>query len=382
MTNAPSPSTRNIAIVSDTIYPYFKGGKEKRIFEITTRLAAMGYDVHLYTMKWWDGPKVIEENGVHLHGISHLYTVYKKEGRRSITAGVLFGLACLKLFTVRFDIVDVDHMPYLPLFSVWLVCKLRRKKMYATWHEVWSRQYWNEYLGFFGLLAYFVERVGTLLPDRIIVNSESTKRKLVERSPGRRGQLMSAYNGVDLSAIEAAHPSKHHSDIIYAGRLLPHKNVSVILKAVKKLAADFPAIRCMIVGDGPEMDRLVKLTQKLGIEQNVEFAGFLPEHRQVFSRMKSSKMFVSPSSREGFGLVVVEANACGLPVLTLNHPDNASKDLIQEGVNGFTFKTYKELAEEMRLVLLQNKGEAQYIEAAKQYDWQSTVDSVVEAYSE
>lgn len=371
-----------IAVVSDTIYPYFKGGKERRIFEITTRLAKMGYDVHIYSMKWWEGPKDIEDNGVHFHGISKLYKVYRSEGRRSIVAGVLFGISCLKLFTVRFDIVDVDHMPYMPLFSVWLVCKLRRKKMYATWHEVWSRQYWNQYLGFFGIIAYFIERLGTLLPDRIIVDSAFTQRRLVDRNPRRRGQLMSAYNGADLSAIEAARPSKKKSDIIYAGRLLSHKNVGTLLKAIKELKVHFPDVRCVIVGDGPEKGRLIKQAHKLGIDENVDFTGFLPEHHQVFSRMKSSKIFVLPSEREGFGMVVVEANACGLPVLTYDHPDNAATELITEAVNGYTFKTYKELANTMRMVLLNYVDAHHYTDSAKQYDWQTTVNSVVEAYSE
>jgi len=376
---ASKPKT--IVIVSDTIWPYFKGGKEKRIFEVTTRLAAMDYDVHIYTMKWWNGPKVIETNGVNLHAISRLYKVYKSEGRRSIMAGVLYGLACLKLITVQFDIVDVDHMPYLPLFSVWLVCKLRRKKVYATWHEVWSRKYWNEYLGTLGIIAYFIERLGTLLPDRIIVDSAFTRNRLMERLPKRHGQLMSAYNGLDINEIETVPPSKHTSDVIYAGRLMPHKNLPMLLKAVKELRLDFPDLCCVIVGDGPEKSRLIKQVEKLGVRDNVEFAGFLPEHRQVISRMKSSKMFVLPSEREGFGLVVVEANACGLPVLTYDHPDNAAKDLIAEGTNGYLFKNYQELAQTMQLVLLQDNNRQQYTGSAQQYDWQATVDSVVEAYS-
>src|ERR1044072_5117278 len=82
-------STNNIAIVTDTVYPYFKGGKEKRIYEITTRLASAGYDVHIYTMKWWDGPKDMVEDGVNFHAIDKLRKVYIGDGRRSIVSGLL-----------------------------------------------------------------------------------------------------------------------------------------------------------------------------------------------------------------------------------------------------------------------------------------------------
>src|SRR5260221_6272725 len=84
-----------IAIVSDAIYPYNKGGKEKRIFEISTRLAKLGYDVHIYCMKWWsDKEDEKVENNVHLHAISKLYPLYSGQ-RRSITQAFFFAMSCL-----------------------------------------------------------------------------------------------------------------------------------------------------------------------------------------------------------------------------------------------------------------------------------------------
>lgn len=371
-----------IAIVSDTIYPYFKGGKEKRIFEITTRLAAAGYDVHIYTMKWWDGPKHIVKDGVNLHAIGKLHKVYIGDGRRSILAGVLFGFACLKLINKPFDIIDVDHMPYLPLFSVWFVCKLRRKKMYATWHEVWSRKYWNEYLGTFGIVAYFIERVSTILPDQIIVNSEHTRKRLAIRHPHRQGQLVTAHNGINLSEIEASKPAKQTCDVIYAGRLLKHKNVATLLKAIKELSSTFENINCVIIGDGPEKSNLQRQVARLNISQHVSFTGFLPSQNQVYGYMKSSKVFVLPSEREGFGLVVLEANACGLPVITYDHDDNAARDLIHVGLNGFLFKGHKDLVSSISKILKGDDNKLRYVRNANQYDWQNTVDYVLDAYAQ
>jgi len=63
----------NIAIVSDAIYPYNKGGKEKKIFEISTRLVKKGHRVTIYCMKWWKGKDIKVENGVILNAISPLY---------------------------------------------------------------------------------------------------------------------------------------------------------------------------------------------------------------------------------------------------------------------------------------------------------------------
>lgn len=122
-----------IVLVSDAIYPYNKGGKEKRVFELSTRLAKLGHDVHIYTMRWWSTPETTRtENGVQLHAISKKYEMYHGD-RRSIKEGVMFAFACLKLLTVKFDVIDVDHMPFFPIITTWIVCVLtfRRKKFLA-----------------------------------------------------------------------------------------------------------------------------------------------------------------------------------------------------------------------------------------------------------
>jgi len=88
------------------------------------------------------------------------------------------------------------------------------------------------------------------------------------------------------------------------------------------------------IGDGSEKKNLEALTQKLNLEKNINFLYFLENHDDVYALMKSSKVFVLPSTREGFGIIVIEANACGITVITINHKDNAARDLIEEGKNG------------------------------------------------
>lgn len=143
-----------IAFVLDAIYPYNKGGKEKRAFEISTRLAARGHDVHVFCMKWWKGPERERlENGVWLHAISGYHPLYT-DSRKSIQQGLLFGLACLRLIGGDFDVLDVDHIPYFPLIATKIVSVLKRRPLTATWHEVWGRDYWIAYLGWKGLVAH------------------------------------------------------------------------------------------------------------------------------------------------------------------------------------------------------------------------------------
>ena len=115
---------------------------------------------------------------------------------------------------------------------------------------------------------------------------------------------------------------------------------------------------------------LEKLASDLGVENNIEFTGFLESYNHVISYMKSSKVFVLPSTREGFGIVALEANACGLPVVTVNHKRNAACDFVTNGVNGFICKLLEgDVAEKIIMGLDGRKDMGRKcIESAKRYD--------------
>ncbi len=366
-----------IAFVSDAVYPYNKGGKERRLYEISTRLARKGHDVHIYCMKWWKGSPDRVEDGVHLHAISKFVPLYTKSGTRSIYQGLYFGVACLKLIKEDFDIVDVDHMPYFPIFSVKLVALLKRKTMFCTWHEVWSKDYWVNYIGAKGVIGYAVEKASSMLPDKIISISDNTTDKLRKDLHSHR-KVYTIANGTEFSKIQRLKASNQKSDVIFVGRLLSNKNVDVLIKAVALLGKN---VRCFIIGEGPEKGKLVALVKRLNLG-NVKFFGALESHDDVLSLIKSSKVFVLPSTREGFGIVVIEANACGVPVVTINHEDNAAKDLIKENVNGYLSSLdEKELAKSIiRAIKISKKMKTNCLGSAKQYDWDKIVRGVEGRY--
>ena len=347
---------RIVAFVSDAVQPFHKGGKEKHLHEVSKRLVDHGREVHIYTMKWWSGQKNIELDGIYYHAICRKHALYKGK-RRSISQGLLFSLACLKLTLKSFDVVNVDHIPFFPLFSMRLVCWLRRKKLYATWHEVWGREYWLDYLGGLnGRIGYLVEKIATKMPDVFISVSEHTTRRL--RAAGVRRQIQTVVNGIDLEPIrQAPRHSGGSIDVIFAGRLIDHKNVDLLIKAIARVRKEHPQVKCVVVGEGPDKSSLENLVDTLGLKENVELQDFLPSHRDLYGLIKASKMLVLPSVREGFGLIVAEANACNVPVITTSHENNAAKDLIIEGENGYlTAASDKQLAKRIRL-LLEKPGE-------------------------
>lgn len=371
-----------IAFISDAIYPYNEGGKEKRIFEITTRLVCKGYDIHVYCMKWWEGLKNKKENGIYLHAICKKYSLYSGK-RRSMTQALIFGLACLKLIKEDFDIAEVDHIPFFPLFSLKIVCFFKKKKIIATWHEAWGKDYWQEYLGWRGIFGYMVEKISVSIPDEIISVSEYTTNKLKNNLKCRK-KIYTIPNGNDYEKIQKIIPAQKKSDVIFAGRLLSNKNVDVLIKSIQLIKERKPKIKCLIIGDGPEKKNMEILTQKLNMEKNINFLGFLENHDDVYALMKSSKVLVLPSTREGFGIVVIEANSCGLPVITTDHKDNAAKDLIEEGENGFVCQLDKEKIAQIIVRILENNLDRKLrkvcMDIAKKYSWDKSIDEIEKVY--
>jgi glycosyltransferase involved in cell wall biosynthesis len=374
--------SQKIAIVSDTVYPYFKGGKEKRIYEMSTRLAAQGNDVTIFCMQWWAGDKAIKENGVTLHAISPLYPIYHGK-RRSIKEAIFFALHCLTLLNKDFDVIEVDHMPHLVLFPLKIVCLLKRKKMIVTWHEVWGKTYWKEYLsrGVKGWLAYRIEKASAQLPDLIVSVSEHTTKAL-KKSLGTKRPIVTVNNGLDMVNILSNKPTPQGATILFAGRLLTHKNVDVLIRATALVLKNHPAVSLWVVGEGPARTSLEALTKELGIEASVSFLGFLKEEGELYRIMQASQMFVLPSTREGFGIAALEANACGLPVITIDHEQNATRDLIVNGENGILVPLDEAaLAKAIESLLGSRTNRAIYRSYAEKYDWNRAVSQMQKIYA-
>jgi glycosyltransferase involved in cell wall biosynthesis len=332
-----SASTRaggtRIAIVADAVYPYHVGGKERAIYEIGKRLVARGHVVDVYTMQWWNGPRTASHEGMTYHAIMPLVPLYTKDRRRSIYEAVRFALATLKVGTRSFDILHVDGIPFIPLISGRIVATLRRKRLTTTWYEFWGRDYWKSYVpGPQGSIGAWLERSVTHCPDLIISISQLTSSRIAPIIGDSR--VITVPLGVDMAMVDAAIPSSERIDVLYSGRLLENKGVDLLVEAIDKLRAERPDISCVIVGSGPEQARILELIAERGVESNVSMRPFVDDESDLFALMKAARVFALPSIREGFGLVALEATACGTPVVTTDHEDNAARDLIVPGLNG------------------------------------------------
>jgi L-malate glycosyltransferase len=315
-----------IAYVYDAVYPEIPGGVQMRIWEVAKRLAGRGHEVHLFGMHCWEGPATITREGVTLHGVCPKVSLYRR-GRRSITEAVLFGFTVvIPLASQPFDLIDCQHFPFFSVFGAKVSAFLRRTPLVITWHEVWG-EYWFEYLGRWGALGKGIERAVAGVSTSNVSVSALTARTLRELS-GQESVIIP--NGIDRERILALPPGSDLVDLLFAGRLIPEKHVDLLIEALALCTAIHPGIRCLIIGDGPERERLQRQAERCGVAERVTFTGTLPTHDAVISRMKSATVFVFPSTREGFGIAALEALACGLVLVTVDHPQNAAKDFVTQ----------------------------------------------------
>jgi glycosyltransferase involved in cell wall biosynthesis len=372
-----------IAFVYDAVYPWVKGGAEKRIYELGKRLAAEGNEVHIFGVKWWDGSEVIENEGMVLHGVCEPLELYVN-GRRSIAEAIIFSIKLLPhLFRERFDVIDTSAFPYFSCFAVKLISIFRRTPMVITWHEVWE-DYWYEYLGAKGFFGRLVEHLVSKLTHTSIAVSSLTKKNLVSLGVNSEN-IQIVPNGIDLKKIAEISLSPDECDIIFVGRLIKEKNVDVLLEAVGYVKETLPDVKCHIRGDGPENGRLVGLAAELGLLDNVRFSGFM-EYDEVIACIKSSKLLALPSSREGFGMVVLEAFACGVPVITVKGERNAAYELVNEKTGSVVNLDARELGKAICTLIrdgaLREKMAAFTKDAAKEFDWDKIAQQLSCFYEE
>jgi glycosyltransferase involved in cell wall biosynthesis len=371
-----------VALVCDVVYPYSHGGREIRNQELLPRLAQR-VGMNVYTMHWWDGPPSYSDGGVTYHAISPLLPLYRNN-RRSLRQALGFGFACLRLLRCDFDVLETDHIPYLQVFILRLVATLKRKPFIVTWHEVWSRAYWCQYLGWAGWIAWLTERLAVRLPDHIFAASPQTAERL-SGALRRHTQVTIVPNGIDLDLIREVSAATELTDLVVVGRLIEHKRVDMLLDAVASLRASGMRLTCRIIGNGPERDALEERARNLGIAGAVEFRDDIENQKELYSLVKAAKVFVSLSAREGFGLAILEAIACGIPVLTTSAPDNLAQHLVARYSRGTvcepTPKAVTAAIHDLAVDAdLRTRDECDTDSWLAEYDWSAMADRIEEAY--
>lgn len=362
----------NVAYVSNVVYPFVTGGAEKRTHEVGRRLVDRGHEVTVYGRHFWDGPETRTHHGMQLRAVApgrELYT----DGRRSIPEAVGFAtrlLGPLSRNADTHDVVVASVFPYFPVLSARLATLVPNTPLVTVWHECWL-DYWEEYLGRLALGGRAVERLTASVPQRAVAVSSLTADRLASIGPSR-GDITVVPNGIDCAAVEAVTPASQAFDVLYAGRLVEHKGVDLLLAAFDRVAATHD-VTLGIVGDGPDRARLERLAAGLDHADRVTFTGRLEAHEDVLARMRAARVFAAPSVREGFGITYLEAMAADCTVIGARHPQSAAGEVLGDG--GFLADpTVDDLERVLGRALDGERPPASPTTVAARYDWDVVAD--------
>jgi glycosyltransferase involved in cell wall biosynthesis len=362
----------NVAYVSNVVYPFVTGGAEKRIHEVGRRLVDRGHDVTVYGRHFWDGPPERTHRGMRLRAVAPARELYT-DGRRSIPEAVGFAarLLCpLSRHAGTHDVVVASVFPYFPVLSSWLATLLPDTPLVTVWHECWL-DHWDEYLGRLAPAGRAVERLTAAVPQRAVAVSSLTADRLARLGPSRE-EIAVVPNGIDADAIQAVPPAEQGFDVLYAGRLVEHKRVDVLLAAFDRIAAT-REVTLGIVGDGPDRERLERLAGDLTHRDRVTFTGRLDAHEDVLAEMRAARVFAAPSVREGFGITYLEAMAADCTVIGARHPESAAGEVLGDG--GFLADpTVDGLEPVLTRAVDGERPPASPTEIAAGYDWDVVTD--------
>ena len=174
-------------------------------------------------------------------------------------------------------------------------------------------------------VALYVMALEAMIPavygrGRFVVISESTRDDLVDRGIDR-DRVTVVHCGLDHATYrtDPAATKSGHPTVVFVGRLRRYKGVDWVMRTFPAVLDRIPDARLVVIGDGPFEAALRRAADRLGVARAVDFLGFLPSPEKV-RRLREAWVVVQPSPKEGWGLTVIEAGACGTAVVAADSP--------------------------------------------------------------
>ncbi len=341
----------------------FSGGAEIHIHEIFGRIAKWGNKV-TFLCSSFEGAKEKEC----VDGMNVI--------RRGKRCDFNFHVPSVTQMLSRnnYDIV-IDNINKIPFFTPLYV----KTPILAIAYHFFGSVIYQETNPLSASYVYFSEMLVPKIYKKVVfsVLSESTKHDL-KGIPEKNIHVISP--AISPEFIPSPEKKSEKPLIVHIGRIKKYKRLDVLLYAMKEIIEQIPDARLIVAGTGNYSPYLIRLSKKLGLENYVDFTGFVSEEKKI-EFLQSAAVLVNPSSKEGWGITSIEANACGTPVIASNSP--GLRDSVIDGQTGFLVKhgNAEELSHRIIQVLrnnvLRDTLSKNAIEWASQFSWDNAAQKTL-----
>jgi glycosyltransferase involved in cell wall biosynthesis len=233
-------------------------------------------------------------------------------------------------------------------------------------------------------LASIFYRIGKW-SDIVIAESALTKEDLVNRLNFPEQKIVVINTGAD-TRFEPMRRERGRDYFVvgYLGALTLRKRIDYLIRAFYHLKIKYPALKAKLIICGKkngEYPKLIKLVDELGLAQDVDFKGFIPD-KELVETYNSFDVFVHPSEWEGFPIPALEAQRCGVPVVMREDahiaPEDSPHCLKAKSEEDMADKIYELLTNPSLRDEIARKG----LEYSKQFTWERTVEETIKVYEE
>lgn len=295
------------------------GGAEIHLFELLRRLADRGHRIRLVCSGFPGAPAVEVVDGIEVH---------RSGGRHTFTLTAPWAIR-RALRAERPDVVidDVNKLPLgVPLYT--------DRPVYTIVPHLFGTTAFQEAPWPMAAIVWCFERFIPRWYRRAWFHaiSESTRDDLVARGIAR-ARIAVVHPGVDTVQYAPLLGTPRHAPprLVYLGRLKRYKGVEFLLRALALAIVEAPSLTLDVAGTGDDRGRLEALTRSLGIAHAVRFLGFVEESGKL-ALLRGAVANVFPSPKEGWGITVMEAAACGTPSIASDAP--GLRDSVRDGLTG------------------------------------------------
>ena len=378
-----------ILLISDVYFPRVNGVSTS-IRTFTEQLQMLGHTIHLIAPEY--GVKTEDEAWITRVPARSIY--FDPEDKLMKVGEILKLLPSLK--GQQFDLIHI-HTPFIAHYAGLKLGKLLQIPVVETYHTFFE-DYLHHYLPWIPRklakgLARFISKKQCNQVDAIVAPSQpmldvlrtygiNTKAEVI--ATGLQAHSLTDADGDAFRqqyAIDVARPM-----LLYVGRVAFEKNIHFLLKVVKQLSEVMPEVLFVITGEGPAEASLHAAVSTLGIENNVQFIGYLNREKELNACYKAADIFIFASKSETQGLVLLEAMAQGTPVVAIAELGTAS--ILVEGEGAMIAPEDEAAFMQKVRNLLANPVYCRYLgERAKSYaqnNWSAAkqADRMVQFYGE